>query len=121
MHNDYYLRVVTVPIQRHYGHLTHNPLIGSYKLPLSKYTCIGLVVGCSFQQEYDFSHVLSQKACWHTPHTSPIDHKYTSGDLSAANYEYIIVQCYVGSVSSKVHQPGIEPSDTRTLSLWVTN
>ncbi len=35
-------------------------VVGSYKLPLSQYTCIGLVVACSFQQKYDFSQVLSQ-------------------------------------------------------------
>jgi hypothetical protein len=28
--------------------------VGSYKLPLNQYTCIGLVVACSFQQKYDF-------------------------------------------------------------------
>ncbi len=29
-------------------------VVGIYKLPLSQYTCIGLVVACSFQQKYDF-------------------------------------------------------------------
>jgi hypothetical protein len=36
-------------------------VVGSNKLLLSQYTCIGLVVACSFQQKYDFSQVLSQK------------------------------------------------------------
>ena len=42
--------------------------VGSYKLPLGQYTCIGQVVACSFQQKYDFSKVPFQ-AYWHTPHT----------------------------------------------------
>jgi hypothetical protein len=31
----------------------NHPFVGSYKLPLSQYTCIGLVVACSFPQGYD--------------------------------------------------------------------
>jgi hypothetical protein len=31
--------------------------VGSYKLPLCQYTCIDMVVACSFQQKYDFSKV----------------------------------------------------------------
>ncbi len=57
---------------------------GSYKLPFVQYTSTGQVVACSFEQKYDFSQVLSQKACWHTPHTSPIHHDCVSGVLPGA-------------------------------------
>jgi hypothetical protein len=49
-------------------------VVGSYKLPLSQYTYICLVVACSFQQNYDFSQVLSQMVLLtyspHQPHIS---------------------------------------------------
>jgi hypothetical protein len=31
----------------------NHTFVGSYKLPLSQYTCNGLVVACSFLQGYD--------------------------------------------------------------------
>jgi hypothetical protein len=32
--------------------------VGSYKLPLSQYMCTGLVVACSFQQDWPLTKIL---------------------------------------------------------------
>ncbi len=80
--------------------------VGSYKLPLVQYTCIGQVVACSFQQKYGFSQVL---LVWpaDTPLTSPIKHLRVGGLIRCFFIE--AAQCFVGSVSSKVPQQGLEP------------
>ncbi len=73
--------------------------VGSYKLPLSQYMCIGLVVACSFQQ-YDFSQVLFRPA--DILPLLPIDHLCV-GVLLGAFYNCVEAQDYVCSISSNIH------------------
>jgi hypothetical protein len=75
--------------------------VGSYKLPLSQYMCIGLVVACSFQQKYDFSQVLLRPA--HIVSTPVHQGHVCVGVFLGAFYECGVAQCYVGSVSSNMH------------------
>jgi hypothetical protein len=82
-----------------FGH-TH---VGSYKLPLSQYICIGLVVACSFQQKYDFSRVLLRPADV-LPTPAPLRHTFLR-----RFYIYGAAQLYVGSVCSDVHRRGLVP------------
>ncbi len=59
-------------------------IVGSYKLPLSQYTCIGLVVAWSFQQKYDFSLALLRPADI-LPTPAPLNHNCVSGVLPGAS------------------------------------
>ncbi len=61
-HLNFHLRSTSITINGidnlDASEILQNPAVGSYKLPLSQYMCIGRVVACSFQQKYDFSKVL---------------------------------------------------------------
>jgi hypothetical protein len=88
-----------------------DPIVGGYKLPLSQYMCIGLVVACSFQQKYDFSQVLLQRPADILPTPAPpITIACRGSYMLGTIYNCVVVQRYVGSVSSELEWQGLEPT-----------
>ncbi len=62
-----------------------------------------------------FPRSLLRRSCWHTPLTSPIVRYCVSGVLLGTFYNCVVAQCYVGSISSNVHQRGLVPLPGLTL------